>query len=279
MQILKMLTQLEKLETNMAGLYEWFSHVFREDEAAAAFFYGVSVEEEVHANIVRYQRRLVSQNIKNFSEVDFDLTPIEKTLSDIAAIRKTEILPSLEEALRYAIELEHSIAEEHYRTILKKANPEIEGLLKSLGAFDLRHLHSFQEFVEKRGGSHVPFSSRQNTAEIRRSSGPPGEEREEESAGTDKELLEKIDYLHTWYRSMDYYKFFDIREHATGQQIRHAYSRIAKEYHPDMHFNMSEDIKQKLTDIFAYAVDAYATLSSPQRRQLYDAERSSPRRH
>ncbi|MHB8882231.1 MAG: DnaJ domain-containing protein [Thermodesulfovibrionales bacterium] len=279
MQILKMLTQLEKLETDMARLYEWFSHVFREDEAAAAFFYGVSVEEEVHANIVRYQRRLVSQNIKNFSEVDFDLTPIEKTLSDIAAIRKTETPPSLEEALRYAIELEHGIAEEHYRTILKKANPEVEGLLKSLGAFDLRHLHCFQEFIEKRGGRHVPFPPFQGTAETRKNAGPSGGEREIQAAETDKELLEKIDHLHTWYRSMDYYKFFGIREYATEQQVRHAYSRIAKAYHPDMHFHRPDDIKQKLADIFAYAVDAYTTLSSPQRRQLYNATLRLPRRH
>ncbi len=269
MQILKMLTRLEKLETDMARLYEWFSHVFREDEAAAAFFYGVSVEEEVHANIVRYQRRLVSQNIKNFTGADFDLSPIEKTLFDIAAIR-AETPPSLEEALTYAVELEHGIAEEHYRTILKKGNPEIEGLLKSLGAFDLRHLHCFQEFIEKRGGKPVSFSPLQVPAEMK-SAGPPVGESEIKAAETDKELLERIDHLHTWYKSMDYYKFFDIREYATEQQVRHAYSRIAKAYHPDLHFHRPDDIKQKLESCLAMSGLTWAGNTVEKLRAAVDA--------
>jgi rubrerythrin len=272
MHILKMLGPLEDLETKMADLYNWFSHVFRKDEEAAAFFYRVSVEEVVHANIIKYQRRLVSQNPKSFSDITIAISLIEKTLSDIAALRNLVPYPELEEALRNAIGLEHCLAEEHYRTALVMANPEISNLLRSLGAFDLRHIGRFHEFAIKRGFKELSQDYVSAVEpEISPADGSMPGGRKKKIEDIDKELLERINNLHKWHKTMGYYKFLGIKDYASGVQIKHAYLRLVKEYHPDMHFDFPDDIVNKLQEIIEYAVDAHKTLLNPEKRKEYDA--------
>jgi hypothetical protein len=272
MHILKMLGPLEELETKMADLYDWFSHAFRKDEEATAFFYRVSVEEVVHANIIRYQRRLVSKNPKSFGEITIDASLIEKTLSEIAALRNLAPYPELEDALRNAIGLEHCLAEEHYRTALVMANPEVSNLLRSLGAFDLRHISRFDEFAIKRGfGALSPDYVPVVEPEISPAGGSMPGDRKKKTEDIDKELLNRINNLHKWRKTMGYYKFFGIKDYASEVQIKHAYLRLVKEYHPDMHFDFPDDIVKKLQEITEYAVDAHKTLLNPEKRKEYDA--------
>ncbi len=272
MHILKMLGPLEELETGMADLYNWFSHVFRDDDEAAAFFYRVSVEEVVHANIIRYQRRLVSRNPKSFSEITLDISHIEKAIADIAAIKDTEPHPVLEDALRKAIGLEHCLAEEHFRTAIIETNPEVSGLLRSLGAFDRRHINGFHEFAARRGFSELSRGYVPDVgAEVSPADafGPGG--RKKGIADIDRELLDRINELHKWHKKMGYYKFFGIRDFASEVQIRHAYLKVVKEYHPDRYFDFPDEVIVKLQEIIEYAVDAHITLLDTKKRKEYDA--------
>jgi hypothetical protein len=272
MHILKMLGPLEELETKMADLYNWFSHVFREDDEAAAFFYRVSVEEVVHANIIRYQRRLVSQNPKSFSEVVIDISLIEKTMSDIGAFKDTEPHPALEDALKNSIGLEHCLAEEHYRTAIVNANPEVTNLLRSLGAFDLRHIKCFHEFAYKRGFSELPQGYVPAApVEISPADDTTPGGRKKEITDIDQEVLDRINNLHKWHKTMGYYKFLGVRSYASDIQIRHAYLKLVKEYHPDRYFDFPGDIINKLQEIIEYAIDAHRTLLNPEKRKAYDA--------
>jgi hypothetical protein len=277
--MLKMLAPLEELETKMAGLYEWFSLIFKEDSEASSFFYRVSVEEVVHANIIKYQRRLVSQNPKSFSDIDIDIDPIRKLLSDIDAIRKAPEPPGLEDALRHAIDLEHCTVEEHSRTLIGKSNPEVEQLLRSLGAFDCRHITCFHEFAAKRGFEAIAGKFQLAQAAKCVPDLCKVEAGTEATYGMGKELIAKMDYLCKWQATMDYYKFLGIREHATEQQIRHSYLNIVKEFHPDRYFGSPEDIARKLHSIIEYAGDAHEILHNPEKRKAYDATLKSTRRH
>ena len=272
MHILKMLGPLEQLETRMADLYTWFSHVFREDEEAAAFFNRVSVEEVVHANIIRYQRRLVSHNPKSFSDITIDISLIEKTIADIAALKNTEPHPVLEDALRKAIELEHCLAEEHFRTAIVKSNYEVSDLLRSLGAFDLRHINCFHEFANQRGFSelssgYVPAGP----VDVSLAADSTLGNKKKKIADIDRELLDRINNLHNWYKTMGYYKFLGIKDYASEVQIRHAYLEVVKEYHPDRYSDFPDEIINKLQEIIEYAVDANKTLLNPETRKEYDA--------
>lgn len=85
------------------------------------------------------------------------------------------------------------------------------------------------------------------------------------------EVREMIEHMHGNCESLGYYGVLGVEHHAPLSEIRRAYYRAAKKFHPDIHFLQADDsIKQKLSDIFSYIYKAYSTLSNPQTRAEYD---------
>jgi len=68
----------------------------------------------------------------------------------------------------------------------------------------------------------------------------------------------------TLFQAKDYYKTLGVSRGASKADIKKAYFKKAKEYHPDM--NQSEGAKEK----FAEFNEAYETLGDEQKRQVYD---------
>lgn len=66
-------------------------------------------------------------------------------------------------------------------------------------------------------------------------------------------------------KDKDYYKILEIEEDASEEEIKLAYRRLAKKYHPDLN---KTDPKAK--DKFIKLHEAYETLSDPQKRKFYD---------
>src|SRR6267378_3025179 len=62
----------------------------------------------------------------------------------------------------------------------------------------------------------------------------------------------------------DYYVLLGVARSATDEQIRIAYRKLARQYHPDV--NRSDDA----SDRFKAITEAYEVLTDPQRRQRYD---------
>lgn len=65
----------------------------------------------------------------------------------------------------------------------------------------------------------------------------------------------------------DHYKTLELPVQASPQEIKNAYRRLARLYHPDKH----EDA-HKATAYFQDIQEAYAVLSDPSRRRVYDKE-------
>ncbi len=73
----------------------------------------------------------------------------------------------------------------------------------------------------------------------------------------------------------DYYSILGVEKWSTQDKIKKAYYKVAKEFHPDIHFNMSsETLKNKLNLIFSHITDAYNILSDPKMRREYDSSLS-----
>jgi len=84
-------------------------------------------------------------------------------------------------------------------------------------------------------------------------------------------LKEEIEEMHNKYEGLGYYGVLGVKNLAAIHEIKSAYYKAAKKYHPDMHFHLEDDVlKGKLNDIFTYVYEAYATLSNPQSRKEYD---------
>lgn len=62
----------------------------------------------------------------------------------------------------------------------------------------------------------------------------------------------------------DYYEILGVSRNATPEQIKSAYRRLARKYHPDV--NKSPDAAEK----FKEATAAYEVLSDPEKRRMYD---------
>mgnify|MGYP000850465408 CR=1 FL=1 len=62
----------------------------------------------------------------------------------------------------------------------------------------------------------------------------------------------------------DYYKTLDIARNATADEIKKAFRRLARKYHPDV--SKEVDAEQKMKEIN----EAYTVLSDPEKRAAYD---------
>ena len=151
MNLLKILGLLEKLESTISELYATFSLSFGDDPGAALFFDQMSMEESLHANLVKFQRRVVIPNIKDCKDIDFDAGEVEKTIEEATRIIKTGGHLSLETALKMSLTIESRLAEQHYQTTVQRSFPDIVKLMNSLTSYDCRHFDAFVLFAKEKG--------------------------------------------------------------------------------------------------------------------------------
>ena len=64
----------------------------------------------------------------------------------------------------------------------------------------------------------------------------------------------------------DYYEVLGVSRDATDDQLKKAYRKLAKKYHPDANPNNKEEAEKKFKEVN----EAYETLSDAQKRRMYD---------
>ena len=64
----------------------------------------------------------------------------------------------------------------------------------------------------------------------------------------------------------DYYEVLGVSKTATDDEIKRAYRKLAKKYHPDANPNNKEEAEAKFKEVN----EAYENLSNPQKRKMYD---------
>ena len=64
---------------------------------------------------------------------------------------------------------------------------------------------------------------------------------------------------------IDYYKTLGISKDASAEEIKTAYRKLARKYHPDLNPNNAEAVK-----LFQQLNEANEVLSDPEKRKKYD---------
>ncbi len=89
-------------------------------------------------------------------------------------------------------------------------------------------------------------------------------------ATTKETLLQAFDRL----KQQDHFQVLGVTASARPEEVKKAYFRLAKMYHPDRHFEPEmADMKEKLEALFSRIHDAYQTLTDPARRREYEQEK------
>lgn len=89
-------------------------------------------------------------------------------------------------------------------------------------------------------------------------------------------IQEHLEILLQSFEVSGLYEILSVATDASDEQIKDAYYKLAKQYHPD-HFQSKEhgaDLRKTAEKLFTYITGAYATLGDPASRASYDETRN-----
>lgn len=71
---------------------------------------------------------------------------------------------------------------------------------------------------------------------------------------------------------VNYYEILNIKEDATDEEIKKAYRKLSKEYHPDINKDKSEEEQKEAEDMFRLITKAKEILLNKETREKFDEE-------
>lgn len=98
--------------------------------------------------------------------------------------------------------------------------------------------------------------------------------------GEKEATVQKIREAYLQMEHQNYYEILRVTPTAGREEIKKAYFRLAKEYHPDRHFEVEMgQVKKELETLFVGITQAYDTLLVEKKRKAYDSELASGRQN
>jgi curved DNA-binding protein CbpA len=70
--------------------------------------------------------------------------------------------------------------------------------------------------------------------------------------------------------ALDYYTLLGVSDDAPEREIKRAFRKFARRYHPDQHAGAPDDKREKAMRIYRRGSEAYQVLTDPESRKTYD---------
>ena len=103
---------------------------------------------------------------------------------------------------------------------------------------------------------------------------PKAESSKQKPAKAAVEATNVAAFLARIKNARDYYDILDIARVATGDEIKDAYHRIARQYHPDRFHQEDAGLRAEISSAFARIAHAYEVLNDEGQRNVYDKKRA-----
>ena len=101
---------------------------------------------------------------------------------------------------------------------------------------------------------------------------PPQEEPAEPPPSEDPRRLEILE-MHSGLERRTHFEILGVARDATEAQVREAYFRLARRFHPDVHHDPAlADLRDAIEAVFVRLGEAYEALSNPRSRASYEAQ-------
>lgn len=120
------------------------------------------------------------------------------------------------------------------------------------------------EFLAVAADAGDAREARRIAARVGAAASPPSAEDEESVRAELAELANRV-------RNKDHYGVLDVATTAGDEEIRLAYTCLAKRTHPDRFHGSSSSVRQLAAQVFERVAEAYAALSTAEARQRYAA--------
>jgi len=114
--------------------------------------------------------------------------------------------------------------------------------------------------------------SRPDKAKTKRTAEPA----KEKSAPVEAASTDINAFLARMTTAKDYYEVLGVPRVATGDEIKDAYHKLARQYHPDRFHQGDSDLRAEIGSAFARIAQAYEALSDAGQRAAYDRKRIAP---
>jgi DnaJ-class molecular chaperone len=92
----------------------------------------------------------------------------------------------------------------------------------------------------------------------------------------DESLVNKLKLIWKGLPQLNYYQLLEVRPDASPAEIKAAFYKVSREYHPDRYFRFpNEGFRNAVNTIYKRVSEGYTILRSPEWRTSYDAQLKS----
>ncbi|MAT99025.1 MAG: hypothetical protein CL608_17915 [Anaerolineaceae bacterium] len=85
-------------------------------------------------------------------------------------------------------------------------------------------------------------------------------------------FIDRVNGFYEGLEAKDHYEVLGVGKGSSNEQIRDAYYKLVKNYHPDVNPGADHDTRVKAEEIFTRITSAYETLSQNDKREEYDSQ-------